>query len=547
MVTADGKHSKMLRLSRNGEEGVVEISEDKEGRLWVAAKTNLFLWDERNQSFIHIDNINHTLSSIRCFVCCRNGNVLVCDENNGLEYVDVITDTMRPYTFEDIPANDDYRALFEDRDQNLWLECYKSGLSMFSHIPCQFAFTDISELFPQGKMISSIYGDNNNILVGTSGGKLLRLNYKMEMLSSHNVNMDVKSVLKDNIGNYWICSLLNSVAIINKKGNINKFKPLEGKSVKKIIKGRNHSIYFAVQGEGLACYNYDTHRIKYINEHTKLNSSVHLNNNWINTMLCDDQGLIWLGHCIGINCYDPINNRFVKLDTISPSVVCNALLQDKNRHIWIGTSNGLFEYDKQSKRFTHYGLKEGMPSNYVCGLGQSKNGDIWCSTYNGICKLRHKDKKIVCYFSGNGLYDKEYLDGVYYQDNKGYIYFGGVHGITKFMPDSIVERFSLQKPILTRVFINNKEISASTKIKGNSIANSIFINAKVINLSYKDDNFSFEFSSLNYHDDKNISFEYRIIGLSNYWKATAANENRITFNHLPSGYYTFEVRACENG
>jgi signal transduction histidine kinase/ligand-binding sensor domain-containing protein/DNA-binding response OmpR family regulator len=549
MISADRKHFKKIRLSINNEKTTITISEDNRFNLLIATITNLFLWNEKTKSFICIKNTDHTWSSINNLVCCRNGSIIVCDQNNGLKYVDIATNTMRKYTSNEIPVNDNYRTLFEDRDQNLWLGCYKSGINMYSsNKPCQFLFTDMSKLIPQGKIASSIYGDNdNNILIGTGGGNLLKLNSNMYMRSSYNVNMDAKSILRDSRGNTWICSFLNSVAIIDKGGIIRKFKPLEGKSVKKIIKDKDNSIYFAVQGEGLACYSNDTHKIKYINENTKLSSSEHLKNNWINTMLCDNNGLIWIGHCTGVNCYDPIHNRFINLGATFPTVVCNALLQDKNGHIWIGTSNGLFEYDKQSKKFIHYRVTYGVPSNYVCGLGQGKNGDIWFSTYNGICRLDHENKKVVCFFSGNGLYDKEYLEGVYYQDAKGYIYFGGIHGITKFMPDSIKNISFLQRPMLTRMFIDNKEISASTKIKKSSIANSIFINAKAINISYKDDNFSFEFSSLNYHDDKNISFEYRIIGLSNSWKATNANENRITFNHLPSGHYIFEVRACENG
>lgn len=548
MTTADRKRYKDIRLSNSNEQMIVTISEDNKGRMWIASMTNLFLWNEKKQSFICMKNVEKTKSSINSMACCKNGRVLVCDENNGIKYADIATDTMYPYISESIPANDNYRTLFEDRNQNLWLGCYKSGLNIFSHAPCQFSFTNISSISPQGKKISSIYSDkDNNIWVGTSGGLLLKLNNRMQMLSSYNVNMDVKSILEDSKGKYWICSFLNSVSVINKVGAISKFKPLDGKSVKQIIEGKDHSLYFAVQGEGMACYNVYTNTIKYINENTKSSSKAHLINNWINTMLCDNQGLLWIGHCSGINCYDPVNKRFVDLGCYFPPVVTNALLQDKYGHIWIGTSDGLFVYNKQSKKFTHYDVAQGMPSNYVCGLGQSNDGDIWCSTYNGICKLRQRDKKIICYFSGNGLYDKEYTDGVYCQDTKGYIYFGGVHGITKFMSDSISGKVSLQVPMLTRMFIGNKEISAFAKDYGSAVSDNVFMNTKAINLSYKDDNFSFEFSSLNYHDDKNISFEYRIIGLSNFWKTTTANENRITFNHLPSGHYIFEVRACENG
>ena len=549
MINPVERYNKVIHLSKDRKEIITSILEDRNNRLWVAATTSLYLWDERSRTFMQIKNVDKIPFSIKNLIHCKDGKLLVNAGNNGLKYVDVATRTMRPYFFAGLPENDNYRTLYEDRNQNLWLCCYKNGIYMYPHVANQFDFTDITKLSKQANMISTIYVDNNNnIWIGTEEGILLKMNSNDKVISTYNVKRDIRSILEDNKSNYWICSSFKSTALYNNKsGQISDFQPFNGKLINTAIKGKDNAVYFSLYGEGFARYDMLLHSLKYINENTKFKSSSHLTNDWINTMLCDKDGLIWIGHCNGLSCYDPYHNRFLNLDSSFPPIVCYALMQDKNGSIWIGTSNGLYEYSKRAKRFVHYGTENGLPNNVVCGLGQSKNGDIWCSTYNGICKLDHFTHEIICYYSGNGLFDKQYLTGVYCQDASGYIYFGSIHGITKFMPDSIVMKHPLQRPLLTHLFINNKEVSAGSMINDKLISDDVLMCTKKIRLSYKDDNFSFEFSTLKFHDSKNISFEYRIKELSSIWKSVAVDGNRVTFNNISPGNYTFEIMARENG
>ena len=121
---------------------------------------------------------------------------------------------------------------------------------------------------------------------------------------------------------------------------------------------------------------------------------------------------------------------------------------------------------------------------------------IWCSTFNGLCKLNYQERKIANYFSGNGLVDKEYLKSVYFQRECGNIYLGGLHGITKLRPDSVGKQLPLCMPQLTHVYLNDKEVSANTQLGGRVISDHVWMDARQINLTYKNDIFSFEFSTM---------------------------------------------------
>ena len=93
-----------------------------------------------------------------------------------------------------------------------------------------------------------------------------------------------------------------------------------------------------------------------------------------------------------------VKQEFLKLECEKDllSSLCFSLLEDKEGHIWMGTNNGLFEYDKKTLKMNHYGIEEGMPSNMVCGLGQSKNGDISVS-YTHLDVYKRQDRFRRCH------------------------------------------------------------------------------------------------------------------------------------------------------
>jgi len=52
---------------------------------------------------------------------------------------------------------------------------------------------------------------------------------------------------------------------------------------------------------------------------------------------------------------------------------------------------------------------------------------------------------------------------------------------------------------------------------------------------------------LQYNNPEQISYQYKIEELSNQWLSTEPGVNRVTYNNLPPGKYTFHVRALSHG
>ena len=73
------------------------------------------------------------------------------------------------------------------------------------------------------------------------------------------------------------------------------------------------------------------------------------------------------------------------------------------------------------------------------------------------------------------------------------------------------------------------------------------MDANMFQLAHYDNTFSIIFSTLQYNNPEQISYQYKIEELSNQWLSTEPGVNRVTYNNLPPGKYTFHVRALSHG
>ena len=138
-----------------------------------------------------------------------------------------------------------------------------------------------------------------------------------------------------------------------------------------------------------------------ISQQTKLdfeNISVQdgLSSYFVNCIIQDSRGFIWIGTKDGLNRYDGFN--FIKYhfnasdsNSISHDYV-NAICEDSsNNGIWVGTNRGLNFFDFRTEKFTcFYHLRDNskfLCHNNVSSLSVCKWGGIWVATRNGLDRI----------------------------------------------------------------------------------------------------------------------------------------------------------------
>lgn len=532
---------------------VYDIEEDTGGRLFISTHEHFLCKDGQHEELQTIGYGNRTSVDVRGMIKCSNGTLLVNSESCGLLYLDTLK--MELQSVEKLPghmskqAKGKITAFIEDRNGNLWINSNQKGISIIPGTPFQFTFFDFANLNPEG-YTSVIYRDKaNDVWIGNTDGTLYRTDNEGNIKNSFRVPKPICSMLENSEGTCLLGTRYGGILQFDRTtGKCTSLSLFKDKTVSQMIEGKNKVLYFALPGTGFACHDLKTKESRLITYTTRLKTETQLGNDWIYALLCDSEGLIWIGHATGINCYDPEKKIFLKLpcDSILNERVCYALMEDNDGNIWIGTNNSLYAYDKTTRLTRHYDREDGIPSNIICGLAGDSKGNIWCSTYKGLCRINRKDNRILNYFSGNGLTDTEYTTSVYYQDREGKAYFGGRYGVTCFLPDSVRTPYRLQRPVLTQLYLNNSQTGTKVLSDKHSSSATALMDLSHLYFSSRDNNFSLEFSTLEFHDRTNIRFEYRLRELDSKWSTTDAGENKVTYNYLPPEHYTLEVRACEN-
>lgn len=76
-----------------------------------------------------------------------------------------------------------------------------------------------------------------------------------------------------------------------------------------------------------------------------------------------------------------------------------AILQDSKGFLWFGTFDGLYKYDGYS--FTKYQLDPFDPNslsqNFIYTIFEDRDGTIWTSSFEGLCKFDKATEKFTRY------------------------------------------------------------------------------------------------------------------------------------------------------
>ncbi len=122
-----------------------------------------------------------------------------------------------------------------------------------------------------------------------------------------------------------------------------------------------------------------------------------LSSDGVNAVHEDHQGVLWVGTWTGLNRLDRSTGRFTRYysDPTDPyslsdnAVTC--ILEDDLGRLWVGTGNGLNLLDRTTGRCVCYHFNPDDPhslsNDTVLDLYQDHSGVVWVATLAGICKL----------------------------------------------------------------------------------------------------------------------------------------------------------------
>lgn len=547
---------------------ITSITEDASGVIYVGTLANgVNILETETSYFKPIPYNGNNLLNVKKIEMVR-GNLLIGTDGQGIKIYNKKRNQLEDYAIHTAPfdlSDGKIHDILQDKDQNLWLGLFQKGVVFIPRQDNLFQYYGHKSIYhnPIGKgCIMALHKDRNNRLWVSADNEGLfevdeqgnRINHFAPQKEKNGIATTILSMFEDSRGNFWIGTYGAGLALLNRKtGECNYLASFDNQKIYDITEDKKGNLYIATVGSGFYRYNLDTKEIKQfysLKNNEAEGSELDVFNDWVNNILCDQKGMIWLAHYNGISCYNPLSESFINIQenyTPITGVIGYSLIEDKNGNIWAGTSNGLYYIDRKEGKIEHYTTNDGLPNNIICSISEDKFNQIWVSTYMGVSKFDTEKRTFINYFVGDGLQGNEFTHGAFYNDINGTIYIGGTNGITFFTPQKKIKETTPYNLYITEFHLFNQPINQNTLSEGKPIINGAVLDATEYKLGYKDNTFSIGFSTLQYNNPEQSTYQYRILELNKEWLATEPGRNRVTYNNMQPGKYTFQARAIIQG
>jgi len=543
------------------------IGEDADGTLYVGSYTQgLFKLDPKTSNFIAIPNTQKL--AIHSLFLGSESEMLVGTDGDGLFKFNSEDASLTPYQVA-VTSFDSSKSkvhdIVEDDSGNIWLGLYQKGVVLipqkknnFNYIGYESNALDIIG----SNCVMSVFKDSQGILwVGTDGDGLYSIapdytvinHYKNQDYLGRQLNT-VVSIYEDSNNDLWIGTYLNGLAKIERSSlklrfieNLVDEQANPVKSIYSIIEDSNKNLWLGSMGSGLFRLDIETESIKSCNIQIAdaPKGPTFFNNKWINNLLLDaSEGWLYVASYDGISKYNLKNQKFETFDNgirRFDGEIVYTLHRDHQDHIWMGTANGLIKIDTNFKELAHYTIEDGLPSNTICSIEEDSNHKLWIATNQGISEFIPDTQSFLNYYFNDGLQGNEFSKNASYLYQKNQLFFGGMNGVTYFNPSEIKDKDTKPEIFITDVYLQNTPVRQGMRSGNYMILDKAIIDADTLNLSYQDNSFSLEFSSMEYGNPERISYSYSIN--DSPWINLSPGVNSVAFDNLEAGTYDFKLRA----
>lgn len=566
---------------------IYSIDEDINGNIWIGTELGL---NKLSKDFKVLETYTSESGIYNIFCDDENGFVWAGSDSSGLLKIDTKTKEVKQYinNIEDLnslPANQ-VGAIIRDSKGNLWVGT-TNGLARYNEKNDSFDVYK-NKVYDKNSLVyndvRSIIEDREGVLwVGTYSG--ISIFDTESSIKYYNAGLDdgyllsenmVHGIYEDDEGYLWIGSRTKGVNIIDRENNTSKSINMENNNVIQSnsindITGYKDFIFVATDA-GVLKINKKENTIQNYNLEDGL-----IGENVKDIFVCD-KNYLWIGSTNGLNLLDIENDKIIDmtdyvdegsyvryvyqgqdgsyyigflrdggLGIIEPnsketkyyknipndktSISSNRVRyinEDSKGNIWIGTSYGLNKYDPKTKVFKRYTTSDGIANNTIYGVLVDDNDNIWVSTNKGISQIDTKNNTVNNLSVTDGLQGNEFNGNAAFKSKSGELFFGGINGLNAFYSEDVNSINNKSKVIFDGFKVNDKD----------------YLDINGLKFDNNTENIKIKFFTPVYSSNKNISYEYELIG-SNSSKATT-KENYVIYNDLLPGKYTFKVRAVDS-
>ncbi|MHA4844575.1 hybrid sensor histidine kinase/response regulator [Flavitalea antarctica] len=540
---------------------VRSITEDKSGNLYFATNKGVSQLMAGTNKFktYRAGKDPHTLSSELIYKVAydKSGSLWVGTEN-GLNILDPVSGKVTRILHE--PRNKyslsgkSIRAIFIDDNGLYWVGGYHSGVNKYDKNLAFFNLTKSNPFDASGLsaplVTSFVERSKDEIYVGTDGGGLNLYNRKTKLCSHPQLDQEGKGKaildMEQDGDDLWVGTFRDGVYVLNmKSGKVtNHFKggpkDLSGPDIFCVKKDSKGLIWIGTNGHGITVYDPRTQQFTKVSD--TIDGDKQLGNAYIRVIEEDKEGNMWIGtQGTGVIFYDRVARSYKIFDQDNSKLPSNKVLSihsDRDNEIWVSTpGGGVVQFDKQSQSFRNVPKLQALANTVIYKILEDNSGKFWASTNAGIVNFCKDNSRFKTYAAQNGVQQSDFYRGSGMMASNGWIFFGGLDGFNFFEPASLVTNRNVPELVFRDLRISNRSVVPGKK---SAISQHISI-AEEIHLDHKQ-NFSLDFTTLNYTSPFENRYSYKLEGFEKDWNDIGSRQTAV-YTNLDPGDYTFKVKA----
>ena len=239
----------------------------------------------------------------------------------------------------------------------------------------------------------------------------------------------------------------------------------------------------------------------------------------------------------------------------------NCVFKDSRGWTWVGTSQGLQVYRRESDLLPQvYTTKDGLYNNIVHSIVEDQAHHIWVATSYGISVVLFDEDDKVHFINSYNEYDhvpnEVFVNGKAMLLPDGQIAMQSLDHVVLFDPTKMSTLdnsypFKIY-PKLIKLMVNGIDVNPTTEIDGKRILDRALSRVWGLDLNYNQNSLTLVFSALNYFRPQQTFYRVRVLGLDEEWRVLSPFSSDMVDKdgllHLPlialrPGHYTIQVQA----
>jgi signal transduction histidine kinase/ligand-binding sensor domain-containing protein/CheY-like chemotaxis protein len=394
---------------------VTSIFQDGKNNIWVGTYSGLNLLDQKTktfQRFFYTKNRDDIESHHMYSITGDDNNNLWLGTGGGLVQFNYSNGFVKVYRHNsrNSLSNNRINALYKNKDGNLYIGTYSSGLDFFDVKKQSFTHFEHQPKNANSLVDNNVYAltaaGNKQIWIGTEDGLDLFdednasfTQYTNEDRSNSDKNNSIGYVF-DTGGILWLGTYESGVRFYDR--NLSSFahyyKQPDNKyglsnDIVTSFAEEDNGFWVGTDGGGL---NYFDQGSKIFNHYThQAQNKNSINGDHILNLVKDDQKNLWIGYYeAGLDMLNTKTKKFThystgnKPDQISGDIVF-AIAKDKSGDIWVGMDDEGINIIHQSKVIKRYKYNpsdtlNSLTNNDIRTIYRDKDDNIWIGTFAGL-------------------------------------------------------------------------------------------------------------------------------------------------------------------